>query len=733
MNYLIRSLACIFSFSVIFAVAAMAQDFTQSFHRASPNPSSPNKMASGSFRNNGLADIVVAGGDGALVLLNNGDGTFSTGTSLNLGGSVDTEVSGVLVQDFDGDGNQDILLFGFVPVPAINPSSYTITALVFYGIGDGTFSAPFSLPVGGSSTPPTGPVVLSAQSPVSIGFGTTSCSNSNPLMLVNTKSFPSRNSSVDLGQYNLPLTGPCTGSVTGAINGNVIVQGPEWPGGVFVNPVSQTQAGASLCQDDSLLADGSYLVSYAPISSNFCVQQPPSTSTVATGGFLLSGDETLASMVPILLENNQPGFAGLISSPTSATDIQLYYGPSQFDFTTRGNVGANLTSPTQVLTDTFFPHSSLIQDIAVLDSTGLTTFVQGTISGTFSATGLTFSPPPQISASKQIVFTNTGTLPLVSLAISFCCANAGGGVFTQTNNCPSTLPAGASCNVTVTFWGTSGSFLNILVASNSLLNQTVPLTGTVTIPPGPSITSETPASGTVTATVGGYESFSVVATAGSYDGAGNVVLTYTWSKNGVVMPGMTTSSLAGWGPVQASDNGAVFSVSVSDGFGTPATAQWTLAVTSPTFTLGLSPATQTITAGQSAIYYLQVVAPSNAGLTCAASVPGGTCSLSASQSASGQVTVTVTTPTTAVSPMLWYIIAMLLSVLMAFASAPQYRRRLVPVMASLVLIVVLVGCGTPGSGSITKQPTSNSYTVTATGQLNGVGTQTATATLVVQQ
>jgi hypothetical protein len=106
------------------------------------------------------------------------------------------------------------------------------------------------------------------------------------------------------------------------------------------------------------------------------------------------------------------------------------------------------------------------------------------------------------SAGKAVVVKNTGNTS-TPLTVS-----AATGDFAQTNNCPTTLNAAASCTVTVTFTplttGTlTGSFTVTDSASNS--PQTVKLTGTGT---APVVITITPTSQAFTATVVGSASAS---------------------------------------------------------------------------------------------------------------------------------------------------------------------------------------------------------------------------------
>jgi Bacterial Ig-like domain (group 3)/FG-GAP-like repeat len=102
------------------------------------------------FNKDGKPDLVYVAGANANVLLGNGDGSFNTNAVVlpippYQGQSEYYQPLAVATGDFDGDGNPDFAVLALVGPWSPPPSPYIDIATavyVFYGNGDGTFSAP---------------------------------------------------------------------------------------------------------------------------------------------------------------------------------------------------------------------------------------------------------------------------------------------------------------------------------------------------------------------------------------------------------------------------------------------------------------------------------------------------------------------------------------------------------------------------------------------------------------
>src|SRR5258707_179189 len=165
-----------------------------------------------------------------------------------------------------------------------------------------------------------------------------------------------------------------------------------------------------------------------------------------------------------------------------------------------------------------------------------------------------------------------------------------------TGTCGRSVAPGASCTISVKFTPTAaGTRTGTLTLTDNASNspQTISLTGigSTTSAVAPSITTQ-PASRTVTA--GQPAAFTVAAT-------GTAPLTYQWKKNGTAISGATSSSYT-TPATTSSDNGAQFTVTVSNSAGSVTSNAATLTVSAAAVAPSITtqPASQTATAGQTA-------------------------------------------------------------------------------------------------------------------------------------
>ena len=106
-------------------------------------------IATGDFNADGKLDFAVllsqyeTGSDGLQIFFGNGDGTFTAGTSYPAGPSAQS----IVVGDFNRDGKLDLVVSNTGRGTPGNLSAYM-------GKGDGTFAAPMAIPIGGLSPYP---------------------------------------------------------------------------------------------------------------------------------------------------------------------------------------------------------------------------------------------------------------------------------------------------------------------------------------------------------------------------------------------------------------------------------------------------------------------------------------------------------------------------------------------------------------------------------------------------
>jgi hypothetical protein len=395
------------------------------------------------------------------------------------------------------------------------------------------------------------------------------------------------------------------------------------------------------------------------------------------------------------------------------------------------------------------------------------------------------------SAALPVTLSNaTGTGALVISSITFGGANTTD--FTQTNNCGTTVAVGATCTINVIFNPTSvtppARAATLTITDNAANSPiSVPVTGTA-IAPAISITPasltfasqtvKTPsAPQTVTIKNTGTGPLSFTGTGITIAGANAADFAIVGAGDTCSAPlaaGATCSFNVVYNPAAAGTSTATIVVADS----VPSSPQLiplsgTATATPPTLALTFGPAagaspSQTVTAGQTATYMLQISANVGATVTfsCSGAPTAATCpvpapvTLTANTPAPVAVTVSTTArgmlapqsePATKVQPpaaiqmLPLSVLAVLLLIvtLLAAAQSPVARLRFARVALSACLVLMpivaatlLVGCG--GGSSSTPPPPppvtgtpAGTYTITVTAT-SGSTTATTPLTLIVQ-
>ena len=368
------------------------------------------------------------------------------------------------------------------------------------------------------------------------------------------------------------------------------------------------------------------------------------------------------------------------------------------------------------------------------------------------------TPAPQVAT-----LTNGGTAALVISQVSI--GGATGGAFSQTNTCGTSLAAGASCAITVGFSGIGvGSYVAALqVADNAPSTpQAVTLSGTVTAASAPAATL-TPASlafstttGTTSATQNatltntGHAPLTIIGI--SLTGANSASFASTNTCGSTLAAGASCTISMTFDPTSTGTDAATLSVS-DNASGSPQTSSLTGVATAPPaaadFSIVATPASQSVTAGGSAVYqvnlasingsFTQPVTFVASGLPTGATVTFTPASVTPGSSGSSS-TMTIQTPVQQAAgktgPPLWPFTAPVFAAALLLFPSKRFRpgkkgrgvfMNLVCIIALFGLAVSTIGCG----GGFALPSSAKTYTITVTGT-SGSDTHSTTVTLTVQ-
>jgi hypothetical protein len=466
----------------------------------------PVSVAVADVNGDGKPDLVVAGinGIGVSVLLGNGDGTFQTAVTYGSGGYPPESVA---VADVNGDGKPDIL----VANECVDECAITGNVGVLLGNGDGTFQTVVTYDVGNPTSVAVGdvngdgkPDVLVVDPRVGVllgnGDGTFQTVVYYDPGAYGTESVAVADVNRD-GKPDLVVANECA-SYLSCDNGSV---------GVLIN-TSLTATATALTSSPNPSTSGQAVTFTATVTAQQGFYKGTPTGTVSFyDGTTNIGNSNLNSGVATLTTSTLPvgtdsitatynGDANFAPS-TSPVLYQVVQGaivslsPSSLNF---GNQTVGITSSPQYVT---------LQNTGNINLTITSIQITGTNSGDFNQTnncpsslspntncqiGVTFTPtttgtrnaavsvtdnapgspqsasltgvgvvpavtfyPTDLTFPTQLVFT---TSPAQQVTLT----NSGAGVlkithigvpspFHQTNNCPSNLGPGANCTISVKF------------------------------------------------------------------------------------------------------------------------------------------------------------------------------------------------------------------------------------------------------------------------------------------
>lgn len=439
-----------------------------------------NNFGVADFNSDGFPDLVVASDDssGATVYLNDGTGNFNAGPSFSL------SMDGLVVGDFNGDGNAD------VAITSSSPNSEIVS--LYMGNGSGAFAQPvvtnIANMVGGSDGYSMVVADFNGDGITDIGMisGGTDAPNIGSALVLGSASgtfnvaatlrtqftgdpdyFPGA-----VGDFNRDGIPDILMSSSDLNTAYAVAVGQGFTQTATLTPVSPIGAGthtvkATYAGDSKTTSSTSSPVSLTatPASSTLALTAAPASVvfgsqvvvTVALSPYDSGSLTTDGEQVTFTSGGKSIGTAALktgeatlnlTSLPVGTDSITAQYaGDKNFQASVSNAVLVTVTSATVPVAPTLTP-STL-------------TFSQTTV-------GVT-------SAAQSVTVQNAGT---VALTISSIAAS---GKFAETNTCGSSLAAGASCTVSVTFSPASiGALTGALTITDNAAShtQTVALSGT---------------------------------------------------------------------------------------------------------------------------------------------------------------------------------------------------------------------------------------------------------------
>jgi hypothetical protein len=768
-------------------------------------PLSSGYIGAGDFNGDGVLDLAVPGPSNVSILLGNGDGTMGPTVTL-----LGTEA--VTVGDFNGDGRPDLA------VGELLANSAGVGILL--GNGDGTFTAQPGVSLRGNLVQTVaadfngdGKLDLAALlgSPaiqILLGNGAGGLTAGAQLSaMVNDDALVAADFNGD-GKPDLLVGGGSSPARLLLGNGNGSFQSPvnsiNWQAGQtgqliaadFNHDGKMDVAGTTNNANtlEIFLGNGdgtfqpaiSYTTDFDPsglVAADFNGDGKLDIA-VATGVnginiFMGNGDGTFQAYSEA---SNSPFFADSVIAGDFNGDgkIDLAAGFAQYGFLyiLLGNGDGTFSAPIGFCVPA---GQGVVRASADFHGDGTTDLVFGSgsmavwNSAPFVAihpSGLDFGGVPVGSSggtqTVNIFNVGTGPLQINSLTAS--------GDFSQTNNCGSRLPIAGQCSVNVTFTPTGGGVRNatLVLNENAAIHElTVPLLGTgtglsvvaspATVTLASAFVGATTNSQTVTLSNTGSVSLSLsgvtitgpfaIASAGT-----------TCAASGLVAAGSSCTVAVTFSPTAGGQ--ATGSLAFSDNAsGSP--QRVSLTGTGLDFTLAAaagSTTTTTVTAGQTAIYNLNLTATpgfnATINFTCTGAPSLATCTVSPSAltpsgSSANGITVTVSTATSSIVPPQlrlvplgggypaypWTAIGLLLSAALAVGLATRAHwgapgrgtgsTRMsfnISIIAGVLVALALIVSGCGGGGSGGGAPIHNPGTPAGTYTLMLTGTATSGST-----
>ncbi len=433
-----------------------------------PTDVSPSAIVAADFNGDGKLDVAAVTAAGFDILLGNGDGSFQTPISSNPG----LNMTGVSVGDFNSDGKLDLAVTNYCS--PTNCGSPAIDLLL--GNGDGTFQSPSAVSV------PDAPLAIAAGDfnkdgildIVVIGCPDSNCAEEGSVNIL----LGEGGGKFSLGSYSAVVNHQPSNAVVGDFNGDGNLDfalGGNGKFSVFFGNGDGTFRNLDFGGGGGVfnLATGDFngdgrldFATSAQIATEVAValQLVPSITLSATNlTFPTQVVYTTSPAQVVTLKNAGLGPAVIKSvtltgafglTKTCGTGV-LPGGGCAFSVAFKPKSIGALTGSLTVTDDTAnSPHTVTL--------TGTGTYVRVT------PTSINFGNQPEGTKSlpTQITMNNQGSVAVAISGVAITGAHAAD--FTQTNTCGTSLAAGGSCFINVTFApsGTGNPTAQVVISDN---------------------------------------------------------------------------------------------------------------------------------------------------------------------------------------------------------------------------------------------------------------------------